>query len=138
PKVAGALLRLSRWGTGRQQRSHLSSDLEILTRAYDGRLHGGVGRAQHRVRNNTLIGSLVDHDAEKGQPRGRGRAERGSTFADAPGEDERVEATQRCSHRSDSSHQSVDIDIDGKLGVTVLACGLDEDLAHVRRACKAG
>ena len=53
------------------------------------------------------------------------------------GEDERVDAAERCGHRTDSGPQAVEVDIECELGVFIARVGAGENLAHVGRSGQA-
>ena len=63
------------------------------------------------------VASLVDGDAEEGEP-GGGRGADRLVLADAAGEHEHVEAAQGRGHGGDLAAQAVDVDVDGQA-----ACG---------------
>ena len=53
-------------------------------------------------------------------------------LADAGGEDQSINSSECCGHRSDCLHQPVDIDFQGQASVRTFG-GLFQNLAHVRR-----
>ncbi len=88
-----------------------------------------VGR-QYRGRGVGREGG-IDLEAQECEGAACALADGGAVFADAAGEDDRVEAAECGEHLADAGGQAVDEDVERKLRVRITAGGGLGDLAEI-------